>query len=114
MRRAIILPICSLVLVAGLLAQTAVNAARPEPEAIEPRAVSKQQEKHAQRTSTIEFQGEQAFKDKELRSQLKEQITTIDEHGLTAARADDLAFFLEVFYRKHGYPKVKVKYVTER
>jgi outer membrane protein assembly complex protein YaeT len=113
MRRAIILPICSLLLVAGLLAQTAVNVPRPEQKAKEQRAVSKQQEKHAQRTSTIEFQGEQAFKDKELRSQLKEQITTIDAHGLTAPRADDLAFFLEVFYRKHGYAKVKVKYVLE-
>jgi outer membrane protein assembly complex protein YaeT len=113
MRRAIILPICSLVLVAGLLAQTAVNVPRPEQKAKEQRAVAKQQEKHAQRTSTIEFQGERAFKDKELRSQLKEQITTIDAHGLTAPRADDLAFFLEVFYRKHGYAKVKVKYVLE-
>ena len=113
MRRAIILPICSLVLVAGLLAQTAVNVPRPEQKAKEQRAVSKQQEKHAQRTTTIEFQGQQAFKDKELRSQLKERITTIDEHGLTAARADDLAFFLEVFYRKHGYAKVKAKYVLE-
>jgi len=113
MRRAIILPICSLVLVAGLLAQTAVNVPRPEQKAKQQRAVSKQQEKHAQRTSTIEFQGQQAFKDKELRSQLKEQITTIDAHGLTAARADDLAFFLEVFYRKHGYAKVKAKYVLE-
>src|SRR6266446_5180250 len=113
MRRAIILPICSLVLVAGLLAQTAVNVPRPAQKAKEQRAVSKQQEKHAQRTSTIDFQGQQAFKDKELRSQLKEQISTIDEHGLTAARADDLAFFLEVFYRKHGYVKVKVKYVLE-
>src|ERR1700682_2799809 len=113
MRRGIILPICSLLLVAGLLAQTAVNVPRPEQKAKEQRAVSKQQEKHAQRTSTIEFQGQQAFKDKELRSQLKEQITVIDEFGLTAARADDLAFFLEVFYRKHGYVKVSVKYVME-
>src|SRR3984893_17783013 len=113
MRRAILLPLCSAVLVAGLLAQTAVNVPKPEQKAKEQRVVAKQQEKHAQRTSTIEFQGQQAFKDKELRSQLKAQITTIDAHGLTAARADDLAFFLEVFYRKHGYAKVKVKYVLE-
>src|SRR5882762_464759 len=113
MRGAIVLPICSLVLVAGLLAQTAVNVPRPEQKAKQQRAVAKQQEKHAQRTSTIEFQGEQAFKDKELRSQLKEQITTIDAHGLTAARADDLAFFLELVYRKHGYSKVNVHYTIE-
>jgi outer membrane protein assembly complex protein YaeT len=113
MRRAIFLPLCSAVLVAGLLAQTAVNVPRPEQKAKEERAVAKQQEKHARRTSTIEFQGQQAFSEKELRSQLKEQITSIDESGVTAARADDLAFFLAVFYRKHGYVKVNVKYVIE-
>ena len=113
MRRAILLPLCSAVLVAGLLAQTAVNVPRPEQKAKEQRVVANQQEKHAQKTSTIEFQGQKAFSEKELRSQLKEQITSIDEFGLTAARADDLAFFLEVFYRKHGYAKVKVKYVLE-
>src|SRR6202171_2669463 len=113
MRRGIILPICSLLLVAGLLAQTAVNVPRPEQKAKEQRAVSKQQEKHAQRTSTIEFQGQRAFKETELRSQLKEQLSTIDQLGLTPARADDMAFCLELFYRKHGYVKVHVKYVIE-
>jgi hypothetical protein len=44
---------------------------------------------------------------------LKEEITTIDDYGLSPARADDLAFFLEVFYRKHGYAKVNVQYAIE-
>ena len=44
---------------------------------------------------------------------LKEEITTIEDFGLSPARADDLAFFLEVFYRKHGYAKVDVRYVIE-
>jgi outer membrane protein insertion porin family len=112
-RRLIFLPICCVALVAGVLAQTAVNVPRPEQKAKEKKAVSKQQEKHAQRTSTIEFQGQQAFKETELRSQLKEQLSTIDALGLTPARADDMAFFLELFYRKHGYVKVHVKYVIE-
>jgi len=34
---------------------------------------------------------------------VKEQLATVDRYGLTPARADDLAFFVEVFYRKHGY-----------
>ena len=58
----------------------------------------------------IEFRGQAAFKEKELRSILKEQISTIDDYGLTAARGDDAAFFLELFYRKHGYAKVSVRY----
>ena len=113
MRRVLLLPLCCVALVAGVLAQTAVNVPRPEEKAKEKKAVAKQQEKRAQKTSIIEFQGNQAFKDKELRSQLKEQLGTVEELGLTAARADDLAFFLELFYRKHGYVKVSVKYVIE-
>jgi outer membrane protein insertion porin family len=113
MRRVLLLPLCCVALVAGVLAQTAVNVPRPEEKAKEKKAVAKQQEKRAQKTSIIEFQGNQAFKDKELRSQLKEQLGTVEELGLTAARADDLAFFLELFYRKHGYAKVSVKYVIE-
>src|SRR2546423_97613 len=90
--------------------QTAVKVPRPEEKDKAERAIKKQQEKKAQRTSVIEFRGEKAFNEKELRSQLKEQITTIDDYGLTAARGDDAAFFLELFYRKHGYAKVNVRY----
>ncbi|HET9419280.1 MAG TPA: BamA/TamA family outer membrane protein [Chthoniobacterales bacterium] len=107
---------CSIGLAGKLAAQTAVDvpqSERPEAKQKQQQAIAKQQEKHAQRTSTIEFQGATAFGEKELRSQLKEQITTIDQYGLTPARADDLAFFLEVFYRKHGYVKVNVHYVIE-
>lgn len=113
MRRSIFLLACSVALIAGVLAQTAINVPKPAERAKEKQAVAKQEEKRAQKTSVIDFSGEKAFNDKELRSQLKEQITVIDEFGLTAARGDDLAFFLEVFYRKHGYVKASVKYVIE-
>lgn len=98
---------------AAALAQTAVKVPKPEEKDKAERAVKKQQEKKAQRTSVIEFRGQAAFKEKELRSILKEQITTIDDYGLTAARGDDAAFFLELFYRKHGYAKVNVRYTIE-
>ncbi|HWM24039.1 MAG TPA: outer membrane protein assembly factor BamA [Chthoniobacterales bacterium] len=94
-------------------AQSAVNVPRPEEKDRAERKVEKQQEKKAQRTSVIEFHGQTAFDEKDLRSQLKEQITTIDDFGLTAARGDDAAFFLELFYRKHGYAKVSVRYTIE-
>src|ERR1051326_701410 len=90
--------------------QSAVKVPRVEEKDKAEKAVKKQQEKEAQRTSSIEFRGQTAFKEKELRSILKEQITTIDQYGLTPARGDDTAFFLELFYRKHGYAKVNVKY----
>jgi hypothetical protein len=94
-------------------AQTAVNVPRPEEKDRAKKAVAKQQEKKAQRTSEIELHGQTAFDEKTLRSQLKEQIATIDEFGLTAARGDDAAFFLELFYRKHGYAKANVRYTIE-
>ncbi len=94
-------------------AQSAVDVARPEEHQKAQQAVAKAQEKRAKQASIIEFRGQQAFAEKELRSALKEEITTIEDYGLSPARADDLAFFLEVFYRKHGYAKVNVHYVIE-
>src|SRR5438105_7439242 len=93
--------------------QTAVKVPKPEEKDKAERAIKKQQEKKAQHTSVIEFRGQAAFSEKDLRSQLKEQIATIDQYGLTAARGDDAAFFLELFYRKHGYAKVSVRYTIE-
>src|SRR5882724_1186583 len=92
------------------VAAQSVDVVRPEERQKARRAVVKEQEKRAKRTSIIEFRGQQAFKDKELRTALKEEITTIEDFGLSPARADDLAFYLEVFYRKHGYAKVNVHY----
>src|SRR6187551_1839901 len=96
----------AIIFAAHLAAQSAVDVARPEDQQKARRAVVKEQEKRAKRTSIIEFRGEQAFKEQELRVALKEEITTIEDFGLSPARADDLAFFLEVFYRTHGYAKV--------
>src|SRR5215510_5977636 len=95
------------------VAAQSVDVVRPEERQRERRTVVKEQEKRAKRTSIIEFRGQQAFKEKDLRTALKEEITTIEDFGLSAARADDLAFFLEVFYRKHSYAKVDVHYVIE-
>lgn len=113
MRHAIGLLLCNALSLSALLAQNAVDLPRQEEKDKAKRAAAKQQEKRAQRATTIEFRGQQAFDEKELRSQLKEQIATIDEFGLSPARGDDLAFFLAVFYRKHGYAKVEVRYVIE-
>jgi outer membrane protein insertion porin family len=105
--------LCSGWLIGSALAQTAVDVPRPAEKDRAQRAVAKQQEKKAQRTSVIEFRGQKAFDEKILRSELKEQISTIDQYGLTPARGDDAAFFLELFYRKHGYAKVSVRYSIE-
>src|SRR5213592_2344526 len=113
MWRRVLLCLGSVALGVEGLAQSAVDVVRPEERQKAQQAIVKKEEKRAQQTSVIEFRGQQAFKEKELRSQLKEEITTIDDYGLSPARADDLAFFLEVFYRKHGYAKVNVHYTIE-
>src|SRR5205809_7046006 len=113
MRRGVIFCLGSVALAFEVAAQSAVDVARPEERQEARQAVVKEQEKRAKRASIIEFRGEQAFKEKELRTALKEEITTIEDFGLSSARADALAFFLEVFHRKHGYAKVNVHYVIE-
>src|SRR5205823_14103975 len=113
MRHGVLFSLGSVALAFKVAAQSAVDVTRPEERQKARQAIVKEQEKRAQKTSIIEFRGQQAFKEKELRTALKEEITTIDDFGLSPARADDLAFFLEVFYRKHGYAKVDVHYVIE-
>src|SRR5215831_8960180 len=113
MRYGILFSLGTVAIAFEVAAQSAVDVVRPEQQQKARRAVVKEQEKRAKRASIIEFRGEQAFKDKELRVALKEEITTIEDFGLSPARADDLAFFLEVFYRKHGFAKVDVRYVIE-
>jgi len=113
MRRYLFLFLCNLPVALELAAQTAVEVPRAEEKQKQQNLVAKEQEKHAQATTTVEFSGEQAFSDKDLRSAVKEQLATVDRYGLTPARADDLAFFVEVFYRKHGYTKASVHYKIE-
>jgi outer membrane protein insertion porin family len=113
MGRRVIFCLGSMAFIFEVAAQTAVDVPRPEDRQKARQVIVKEQEKRAKRASIIEFRGQQSFDEKELRSALKEEITTIEDFGLSPARADDLAFFLEVFYRKHGYAKVNVHYVIE-
>ncbi len=98
--------------IASASAQNAVALPQQEEKEKQEQAVEKQQEKIAQQAN-IEFAGNAAFGEKELRLQLKEQIATIEQYGLTSARGDDAAFFLELFYKKHGYARVEVRYTLE-
>src|SRR5437870_12207442 len=92
--------------------RTAVDVKRPEERGREKKITEREEKKKAKSTD-LEIRGATAFKADELRTVLKEQIATIHDFGLTAARGDDAAFFLELFYRKHGYAKVNVHYSIE-
>ena len=58
----------------------------------------------------INFTGVTKFREKELREALSDQIDAIRESGLNPASADDAAFFLGIFYHKHGYSQTDVKW----
>ncbi|MBA3543186.1 MAG: hypothetical protein H0T83_01900, partial [Chthoniobacterales bacterium] len=95
--------------ICSALGQTAVKLPEQEQKEKQKKAVAKEQEQIAQQANA-EIRGNAAFDDKTLRSQLKEQLTFIAQNGLTAARGDDAAFFLELYYKKRGYAKVEVRY----
>src|ERR1700736_5042426 len=113
MRRILILLLLGAGLSAEAFGQAAVSQPRREEKDKAQQKVEKAQQKQAQHAAAIDLRGETAFKEKDLRTAVKEQITTIDNYGLSAPRADDVAFFLALFYRKHGYAKVNVRYTIE-
>ncbi len=57
---------------------------------------------------TVVFSGEGAFRPNQLRDGIARQIQSIEDYGLDEPGAYDAAFFLEVFYRRHGYASVEV------
>jgi outer membrane protein insertion porin family len=60
--------------------------------------------------SRVIFDGNQHFPENQLRQALADPLLSIQSQGLTAPLADDTAYYLEVFYRRHGYPNVDVNY----
>jgi outer membrane protein insertion porin family len=60
--------------------------------------------------SRVIFDGNQHFPENQLRQALADPLLSIQNEGLTAPLADDTAYYLEVFYRRHGYPNVNVNY----
>ncbi|HEY5752666.1 MAG TPA: BamA/TamA family outer membrane protein [Chthoniobacterales bacterium] len=51
----------------------------------------------------VRFQGVKNISEQELRTAAAEMIDLSGRTGLTAPRADDAAFYVELFYRRHGY-----------
>ena len=90
-------------------AQDTVKTAQRQERDNAANRVGKEQEKIAQNSNVV-INGATAFKEDELRSQLKEQIAAISQLGLTPARADDAAFLLQLYYRKNGFEKADVHY----
>ncbi len=60
--------------------------------------------------ANVTFPGATSFPAEKLRGVLAEQIGEIAASGLTAARADDAAWYLGAFYRRQGFPASEVTY----
>ena len=56
------------------------------------------------------FEGAKAYGEEELRKAIADALEDYAERGLTAARADDAAFYLRMYYRKNGFSKATVEY----
>ena len=63
-----------------------------------------------QAASRVRFVGNTKFSDKELSAALADPLAAIQQRGLSLPLADDTAYYLGVFYRRHGYAAVDVKY----
>jgi outer membrane protein insertion porin family len=60
--------------------------------------------------SRVQFIGNTKFSDRELSLALADPLAAIQQRGLSLPLADDTAYYLGVFYRRHGYAAVDVKY----
>ena len=60
--------------------------------------------------SRVYFAGNRSFDAAQLRQAIADQLQSILAHGLNLALADDTAYYVDVFYRRHGYPNVNVNY----
>src|SRR5271155_3856749 len=64
-------------------------------------------------TGRVRYVGNTKFTSRELNAAIADVLTEIQQHGLSLPSADDTAYYLGVFYRRHGYPAVDVKYKIE-
>jgi outer membrane protein insertion porin family len=58
----------------------------------------------------IHFFGNTKFSTRELSAAIADPLAGIQRGGLTLPLADDTAYYIGLFYRRHGYPQVDVKY----
>lgn len=61
-------------------------------------------------TGNIVFSGNTTFTNEQLAQEVAEAITEIQQKGLTRPRADDLAFYVSVYYRKQGFAKADIRW----
>ena len=66
------------------------------------------EEEEAPAGTNVTINGLNSITDADARSQIRSQLVHIDKNGVSTARADDAAFFLQLELRKRGYEKAEV------
>ena len=89
-------------------AQTDAPPALPPPPAADSAPAPDEPTSRRPGKLRIEFEGASAFKGWQLREGIARQIQSIEEFGLDEANVYDAEFFLESFYRRHGYSQAEV------
>jgi outer membrane protein insertion porin family len=62
----------------------------------------------------VRFVGNTKFSSRELSSAITDVLAAIQQKGLSLPLADDTAYYIGVYYRRHGYPAVDVKYKIDQ
>jgi outer membrane protein insertion porin family len=107
---------CLLAAIAGLLMSplelSLVGQVENPQRAAEPEPVSGGSPP-SQTAARVRFLGNTSFDERTLKAALADPLSAIQQHGLSLPLADDTAYYLGVFYRRHGYPAVDVKYTIQ-
>ena len=97
------------ILLLGPLALSLLAQRENPPKAAEPELINNTAPP-PNAAARVQFVGNTKFSNRELSAALADPLAAIQQRGLSLPLADDTAYYLGVFYRRHGYPAVDVKY----
>jgi outer membrane protein insertion porin family len=97
------------ILLLGPLALSLLAQRENPPKAAEPELINNTAPPPSA-AARVQFVGNTKFSNRELSAALADPLAAIQQRGLSLPLADDTAYYLAVFYRRHGYPAVDVKY----
>jgi len=98
------------VLVVGPLVISLLAQRENPPKAAEPELINNNKAPPPNAAARVRFRGNTKFSNRELSAALADPLAWIQQRGLSLPLADDTAYYLGIFYRRHGYPDVDVKY----
>ena len=101
------------VLCLGLPAISLLAQRENPPKSVEPEPINSNAPP-PNAAARVRFVGNTKFTSRELSSAIADPLAAIQQKGLSLPLADDTAYYLGVYYRRHGYPEVDVKYKIDQ